>query len=148
MNDKLSKIDDLLNGNLYLYYFGIYEFIGTERGKYIFQNVNDDSYQKVSYETLLNDKNYIFIDKLEVNKMTREEIKQEIIYDLAKAWENPNEMSYWLEKLPMQGDYDEAVHEYINDLKYMIKHRYKDYFKSIVDDLVYYYYINQESYWC
>lgn len=80
--------------------------------------------------------------------MTREEIRQEIIYDLEKAWENPNEMSYWLEKLPMQGDYDELVHEYINDLKYMIKHRYKDYFKSIVDDLVYYYYVNQESYWC
>ena len=55
-------------------------------------------------------------------------------------------MSYWLEKLPMQEDYDELVHEYINDLKYMIKHRYKDYFESIVDDLVSYYYVNQELY--
>ena len=78
--------------------------------------------------------------------MTREDIKQEIILDLQKAWENPNEMSYWLEKLPMQEDYDELVHEYINDLKYMIKHRYKDYFESIVDDLVSYYYVNQELY--
>lgn len=36
--------------------------------------------------------------------MTREEIKEVIILDLEAAWENPNEMSYWLEKLPMIND--------------------------------------------
>lgn len=80
--------------------------------------------------------------------MTREEIKQEIIYDLEKAWENPNEMSYWLEKLPMQEDYDEAVHDYINSLKFAIMNNDEDYFDACFEDLILHYYINQESYWC
>lgn len=79
--------------------------------------------------------------------MTREEIKQEIIYDLSKAWENPNEMSYWLEKLPMQGDYDEAVHDCINSLKFAIMNNDEDYFDVCFEDLVLHYYVNQESYW-
>ena len=78
--------------------------------------------------------------------MEKDDIKQEIVLYLQKAWDNPKEANYWLEGLPMQEDYDELVHEYINDLKYMIKHRYKDYFESIVDDLVSYYYVNQELY--
>lgn len=31
--------------------------------------------------------------------MLKKEIKEEIILDLEKAWENPSETSYWLEKL-------------------------------------------------
>ena len=77
---------------------------------------------------------------------TKEEIKQEIILDLEKAWENPCEANYWLEKLPMSGDYDEEIHNFIKELKYFIKHKCRDYFYSMIDDLVYYYYINQENY--
>lgn len=78
--------------------------------------------------------------------MTREEIRQEIIYDLSKAWENPNDMSYWLEKLPMEEDYDETVHDFISNLKYAIRHNDKEYFECNINDLIEHYYINQEYY--
>ena len=78
--------------------------------------------------------------------MTREDIKQEIILDLQKAWENPVEATYWLEGLPMQGDYDEAVHDCINSLKFAIMNEDKDYFESAIEDLIEHYYFNQELY--
>lgn len=82
----------------------------------------------------------------EEEKMTKEEIKQEIILDLEKAWENPNEASYWLEKLPMWGDYDEMVHDNINSLIFAIHQRDREYYDVIIHDLVANYYVNQENY--
>ena len=58
---------------------------------------------------------YSTIKKAEKIKMTREEIKQEIILDLEKAYEEKNEYRYYLEQLPMEGDYDNEVHRYIDN---------------------------------
>jgi hypothetical protein len=82
----------------------------------------------------------------EEEKMTKEEIKQEIILDLEKAWENTNEASYWLEKLPMSGDYDEAVHDCTNSLKFAITKSDREYFDASIEDLIEHYYINQKNY--
>ena len=81
-----------------------------------------------------------------MEKLTREEIRNEIILDLEAAWGNPNEKSYWLEKLPMEEDYDEAVHDIIDELKYAIRHNDKEYFERNINDLIEHYYINQEDY--
>lgn len=78
--------------------------------------------------------------------MTRDDIKQEIILDLKKAWDNPKEANYWLEGLPMQGDYDKAVHDCINSLKFAIMNKDEDYFESAIEDLIEHYYVNQELY--
>lgn len=59
---------------------------------------------------------------------------------------NPKEANYWLEKLPMEGDYDEAVHDCINSLKFAIMNKDKDYFESAIEDLIEHYYINQDLY--
>ena len=81
-----------------------------------------------------------------MEKLTKKEIRNEIILDLEAAWENPNEKSYWLEKLPMEEDYDEAVHDIIDELEYAIRHNDKEYFECNVNDLIEHYYINQEDY--
>lgn len=81
-----------------------------------------------------------------MEKLTKKEIRNEIILDLEAAWENPNEKSYWLEKLPMEEDYDESVHDFIQCLKYAIVHKDKKYYSTITDDLIEHYYINQEDY--
>lgn len=48
------QINELLDGCALLECLGnLYEFIGSENGKYIFQNVNNDSYIKCSYKSLL-----------------------------------------------------------------------------------------------
>lgn len=78
--------------------------------------------------------------------MTRDDIKQEIILDLQKAWENPSEANYWFEKLPMQGDYDEAVHDCVNLLKFAIMGDDQEYFNSAINILIEHYYVNQELY--
>ena len=84
--------------------------------------------------------------KAEEIKMTKEEIKQEIILDLEKAYEEKNECRYYLEQLPMEGDYDNEVHEYINNLENEVRHQNKEDFDYYVDQLVDYYYQNQEIY--
>ena len=78
--------------------------------------------------------------------MLKKEIKEEIILDLEKAWENPSETSYWLEKLPMIKEYDETVHDFIGLLEYNIRHKDREMFDINIDDLVEHYYINQEEY--
>lgn len=78
--------------------------------------------------------------------LTNKEIKEEIILDLEAAWENPNEMSYWLEKLPMIEEYDEAVEDYMSLLKHNIRHKDREMFDINIDDLVEHYYLNQEEY--
>lgn len=78
--------------------------------------------------------------------MKREEIKNSIILDLEKAWETPNEASYWLEKLPMIEEYDEAVEDYMSLLKHNIRHKDREMFDINIDDLVEHYYLNQEEY--
>lgn len=96
-----------------------------------------DIFRKAMYET---------IKKAEGIKMTKEEIKQEIILDLEKAYEEKNECRYYLEQLPMEGDYDNEVHEYINNLENEIKHQNKEDFDYYVNQLVDYYYQNQKLY--
>lgn len=51
---KDSQINDLLEGKALLIYLGnLYEYIGEEKGKYLFQSVNDDGYIRVSRKNLL-----------------------------------------------------------------------------------------------
>lgn len=57
-----------------------------------------------------------------------------------------NECRYYLEQLPMEGDYDNEVHEYINNLENEIKHQNKEDFDYYVNQLVDYYYQNQKLY--
>ena len=78
--------------------------------------------------------------------MLKKEIKNSIILDLEKAWENPNEANYWLEKLPMVEEYDEAVEDYMSLLKHNIRHKDREMFDINIDDLVEHYYLNQEEY--
>lgn len=78
--------------------------------------------------------------------MTREEIKEVIILDLEKAWENLSEDNYWLEKLPMIEEYDEEVNNFISLLKHNIRHKDREMFDINIDDLVEHYYLNQEKY--
>ena len=89
---------------------------------------------------------YSTIKKAEKIKMTREEIKQEIILDLEKAYEEKNEYRYYLEQLPMESDYHNEVHRYIDNLENEIRHQNKEDFDYCVDQLVDYYYQNQEIY--
>lgn len=51
---KDSQINDLLEGKALLVCLGnLYEYIGIEKGKYLFQSVNDDGYIRVSRKNLL-----------------------------------------------------------------------------------------------
>lgn len=81
-----------------------------------------------------------------MGKLTREEIRESIILNLEKAFNNKNEASYWLEKLPMVEDYDEEVHNYISILEQDIRNQDREYFDFNIEELVDFYYINQEDY--
>lgn len=51
---KESQINSILKGKAFLVYLGnLYEYIGKEKGKYLFQSVNDDGYIKTSHKNLL-----------------------------------------------------------------------------------------------
>ena len=84
--------------------------------------------------------------------ITKEEIRNSITLDLEKAWENPKEARYWLEKLPQDQDQDEEscydyfVEEVIAKMVHDINHQNKEYFEFDIDDLVDHYYINQKHY--
>ena len=81
-----------------------------------------------------------------MGKLTREEIRESIILVIEKAFNNKNEASYWLEKLPMVEDYDEEVHNYMSMLEHDIRHQNRESFDFNVDELVEHYFINQEQY--
>lgn len=60
----MKEIKCLLDGHALLEYIGnYYEYVGSENGKFIFQNVNDDSHIKLSYEQLLLNDIYRLIQK-------------------------------------------------------------------------------------
>ena len=51
---KESQINSILEGKALLIYLGnLYEYIGEEKGKYLFQFINDDGYIRVSRKNLL-----------------------------------------------------------------------------------------------
>lgn len=51
---KESQINSILEGKALLIYLGnFYEYIGKEKGKYLFQSINDDGYIKTSRINLL-----------------------------------------------------------------------------------------------
>lgn len=79
-------------------------------------------------------------------KMEREQIRNEIIPDLEKAWENPSEVSYWMKKIPMMEEYDEDVHQFIISMRYAIMQKDREYYDSVIDDLIEHYFHNQISY--
>lgn len=50
---KESQINSILEGKAFLVYLGnLYEYIGEEKGKYLFQSINDDGYIKTSRKNL------------------------------------------------------------------------------------------------
>lgn len=82
-----------------------------------------------------------------MERLTREQIRENIILDLEKAYSSKNqEISYWLEKLPMIEESDEVVHDYMSMLEHDIRHQDRDSFDFNVDELVEHYFINQEQY--
>ncbi len=82
-----------------------------------------------------------------MEKLTKEEIRDSIIGELNEAYKSKNqEISYWLEKLPMVEEYDEDVHNYMSMLKYDIRKQDRESFDFNVNELVDFYYINQENY--
>ena len=76
--------------------------------------------------------------------LSREEIKRKMDYVLSNAWESRYPMG--LENLPYSGDYDTDIHTYINLLRSAIRKNDKESFDLTIDDLIEYYYINQENY--
>lgn len=51
---KESQVNDILKGKALLVCLGnLYEYIGEEKDKYLFQSVNDDGYVKASRKNLL-----------------------------------------------------------------------------------------------
>lgn len=79
--------------------------------------------------------------------MTKAEIKERINYILESAWNSSNEVTYYLEQLPHDNsDYDSYVHECITNLEYHANHRNKECYELATDDLVEYYFTNQEHY--
>ncbi len=82
-----------------------------------------------------------------MEKLTKEEIRDSIIGELNEAYKSKNqEISYWLEKLPMVEEYDEDVHNYMSMLKYDIRKQDRESFDFNVNELVDFYSINQENY--
>lgn len=81
-----------------------------------------------------------------MEKLTREEIEKSIILDLEKAFDNKNEMTYWLEKLPMIEEYDEEVHDYMSMLEHDIRKQDRESFEFNINELIEFYWINQKDY--
>lgn len=81
-----------------------------------------------------------------MEKLTQEQIRNEVIDYIEKAFENKNEATYWLEKLPMCGDYDYEVHDYMTYLRYAIRNQNKADLEYYTNELIEFYYINQENY--
>ena len=81
-----------------------------------------------------------------MEQLTKQEIRQSIILDLEKAWDNPQEATYWLEKLPMWEDYDYEVHEFIKKFTSSIRSNDREIFDIYIDELVDMYFHNQEGY--
>lgn len=133
---------------------GFTVYYDCEKKKFIYQSNNlkkedeiiESGIDNLKKELEKKEEEQIEETKEQEEKMTKEEIIQAIILDLEKAWENPSEASYWLEKLPMCGDYDEMVHDNINSLIFAIHQRDREYYDVIIHDLVANYYINQENY--
>lgn len=82
-----------------------------------------------------------------MSKLTKNEIKHIISYDLEKAFKNKNISQYWLDRLPTNFyDYDTMVHEFIEDLKSDIRNNNIELYNIDSIRLVEHYYINQEFY--
>lgn len=75
-----------------------------------------------------------------------EKVKHDINYIVRLAKENKANIRYRLEKLPMNDDYDTAVHEYISSIENYIRNNKDDYLEMVIDDLIDYYVVNQEYY--
>lgn len=78
---------------------------------------------------------------------TKKQIKEIIILDLEKAWEEKENARYWLERLPMEeNDYDTFVEDMIKKMVHHINHGDREMFEFDIDDLIEHYEINQENY--
>lgn len=61
-----KQVDELIDGCALLEYLGnLYEYIGTENGKFIFQNINNDHFIKRDKENLLTMREYHAHDRPE-----------------------------------------------------------------------------------
>lgn len=84
----------------------------------------------------------------DIQKLSKDDIKHVILYDLKMAFNHKDESMYWLERLPRSttSDYDETVKNFIDGLYW---HSRRDEIENVsytVNDLVEHYYINQDDY--
>lgn len=73
-------------------------------------------------------------------------IKEYVENIVSSARRHPNEIRYWLEKLPHSGEYDEVVDDHIDALCYAIRHNIDSDINYNMIDLCDYYIENKESY--
>ena len=53
------QLDEVLEGTALLEHIGnLYEYVGMEHGKYVFQAVNDDYYFIIGYERIIGNPDY------------------------------------------------------------------------------------------
>ena len=77
----------------------------------------------------------------------KDAIKETISPLLDKAYSLKGaEVMYWLEQLPMTGEYDSDVHGYISKIEYSINHNNYDLKENYLDDLSEMYYYNLDLY--
>lgn len=84
-----------------------------------------------------------------MKKMRMEEIKRvysNVNYLIESAMEEKDATRYWLEKLPISGDYDMTVHEYINDIEYSINNYQFGYVGILKNELIEHYLVNFKNY--
>lgn len=73
-------------------------------------------------------------------------IKEYVENIVSSARRHPNEIRYWLEKLPHSGEYDGVVDDHIDALCYAIRHNIDSDINYNMIDLCDYYIVNKESY--
>lgn len=138
------------------YYFGqLWEGTGDgdellEDGAIAIYDIDISDYRIVDFSIKENNPDIlqVIVEVTDIEGLkTRKQIRESIILDIDKAWENQNEARYWLEKLPQEeSEYDTFVEDMIKKMVYHINHNDREMFEIDIDDLVEYYHINQENY--
>ena len=142
IKDKIEKMDLNITDEL--------KMISNETQNYLIQSGYAELFDE-SNDDICSEKNFVLykaklIDEQDSNQLSRDEIKNYIIEYIHSALEEPSSVTYWLEKLPMTEEYDNAVHELMTPLAVAIKKQNYEDIQFYVDELTEHYYINQNDY--